>query len=172
MAVGQKIGATLATKYGLVNNGKYVGCKIALGNDPSKKISVSNVFEQIIFIDGKEEKGRHDIAAEIKSLKPIKETKDGIEAVLTFTDVKTSDIFISQKELETGWVKFLKMFLNSSSNKGSAQTQYDVAKEKYHYICSFLTAFVSKYDSDDISWLRRFNTDHSLAIEALVKKFD
>lgn len=56
-----KVGAALATRYGLVVGGQYAGCKIALGNPPTEKVSVANSFSQIIFLHENEEIARYNI---------------------------------------------------------------------------------------------------------------
>ena len=51
----KKLGAALATSYGVVSSGEYNGCRIALGNPPKKKVSTAYNFSQMIFIkDDKE----------------------------------------------------------------------------------------------------------------------
>jgi hypothetical protein len=87
-----KVGATLATRYASVVNGKYSACKIALGNPPHEKISVADSFSQIIFLNENEEMGRYNIATDFASIEYNATSATGYRCTLTFANGETSEI--------------------------------------------------------------------------------
>lgn len=100
----EEFGASMATKYGVVVDGQYEKCSIALGNPPKKKVETADSFSQIIFIQEKETKGRLDINEGILDLE-YKETiqfpatgADGYRCKITFFngDTCTVDLFPSK----------------------------------------------------------------------------
>ena len=101
----KKIGATLATRYGVVSSGKYKGCDIVLGNPPTKKISTSYSFSQMIFLDDKEEVARLDILSDIEDIK-FSETfeypasgHNGYRCTITFTNGDTCQADLSPSKI-------------------------------------------------------------------------
>lgn len=98
-----KVGATLATKYGSVADGKYAGCMIALGNAPTEKVSVTNSFSQIIFLNENNEIARYNISdiLDIKYLETITfpaTGQNGYRCQITFPTGETcvADLFPSK----------------------------------------------------------------------------
>ena len=92
----EQAAASLATKYGVVSEGKYEGCKIALGNPPDEKVTTANTFSQIIFVDGKEEAGRYNITD--LRIASLGETEKGIELVIFFNQDEKSIFTLAKKE--------------------------------------------------------------------------
>ena len=94
----KKVGASLATRYGIVSSGKYLNCHIAMGNPPKAKVSTANNFSQIIFLKDKEEVARFNILSEILDIKYMETIqfpatgKDGYRCKITYLDGNTSDV--------------------------------------------------------------------------------
>lgn len=86
----EKLGASLATRYGKVVEGKHQGCSIILGNDPQKKVEVKNSCTQIAFLDDqKKTQGRYDIQKEILEVKYEEKIEIGYRCELTFQNGET-----------------------------------------------------------------------------------
>lgn len=100
----KKVGATLATRYGVVSGGKYEGCKIAMGNPPTEKVTAANSFSQMIFLKENEEVARLNIAREIidvaytETIQFPETGADGYRCTITFADGDTCqfDLFPSR----------------------------------------------------------------------------
>ncbi|MBQ8298279.1 MAG: hypothetical protein IJX99_00110 [Clostridia bacterium] len=94
----KKLGASLATRYGVVSGGKYEGCHIALGNPPKEKVSTAYSFSQLLFLKDKEEVVRFNIATEILDVEYIETIqfeatgKDGYRCKITFPDGDTCEV--------------------------------------------------------------------------------
>ncbi len=93
-----KVGATLATRYASVVNGKFVGCNISLGNPPHEKISVANSFSQVIFLKGNEEMGRYNIATDLEDIEYLGTSELGYRCTLTFTNAETSEFDLTKEK--------------------------------------------------------------------------
>lgn len=100
----KKVGASLATRYGVVSAGKYEGCKIALGNPPTAKVTTADSFSQMIFLKENEEVARLNIAEEIEDVAYTETIQfpatgaDGYRCTITFADGDTCqfDLFPSK----------------------------------------------------------------------------
>ncbi len=94
----KKLGAKLATLYGVVSSGEYEGCNFAMGNPQKAKVSTANSFSQIIFIKDDEETARFNIGKDIidieytEIIKFPKTGKDGFRCKLTFEKGDTCDV--------------------------------------------------------------------------------
>jgi len=117
----KKVGATLATRYGVVSSGKYKGCDIVLGNPPTQKISTSYSFSQMIFLADKEEVARLDISSDIADIK-FSETftytatgHDGYRCIITFRDGDTCQADLSPSRIQ--------VFYSSVKSVMSEETQ-------------------------------------------------
>ena len=158
MGFMEKLGATLATKYGEVTEGRHEGCVVALGNPPDKKVSATNKFTQIIFLEDKETKGRYDIGSQAKALHFVESDHDSVTVVIDFADGDSSTIVLSTPKEDSGVVSLIKGQLGLKSatkvNKdGTTQTDNDV---KYHNIKTFLLTFVDNYAGDDVIKVRDY----------------
>ena len=96
MGFMEQAAASLATKYGVVSEGKYEGCKIAMGNPRDAKVTAANSFSQVIFIDGKEEAGRYDITK--LRIASLGENEKGIELIIFFNDEEKSIFTLEKKD--------------------------------------------------------------------------
>ena len=94
----KKLGAKLATRYGVVSSGNYAGCSFAMGNPPKEKVTTANSFSQIIFIKNDEETARFNIGKDIidieysETIKFPNTGKDGFRCILTFQNGETCDV--------------------------------------------------------------------------------
>ena len=94
----KKLGAKLATRYGVVSSGEYDGCSFAMGNPPKAKVTAAYSFSQMIFIKNDEEAARFDIGKEIidveytETIKFPKTGRDGFRCKLTFEKGDTCDV--------------------------------------------------------------------------------
>ncbi len=100
----KKLGAKLATRYGVVSSGEYAGCSFVMGNPPKEKVTTAYTFSQIIFLKDDEEKARFDIGKDIidveytETIKFPKTGNDGFRCTITYKDGATCevDLFPSQ----------------------------------------------------------------------------
>lgn len=96
----KKLGASLATRYGVVDSGEFKGADIAMGNPPKAKVTVAYSFSQIIFIKNNEEAARYDIGKDIIDVEYIENIKFpktgniGFKCTITFENGDTCDIIL------------------------------------------------------------------------------
>ncbi|MBE6574283.1 MAG: hypothetical protein E7652_07810 [Ruminococcaceae bacterium] len=103
----KKVGATLATKYGVVSSGKYSGFSITMGNPPKEKVSTAYSFSQMIILDSdkKEEIARLTVAQDIEDIEYIETIKfpstgnDGYRCKMTFPNGETCNIDLFPSKL-------------------------------------------------------------------------
>ena len=162
MGLMEKVGATIATKYGTVVEGKHEGTIVALGNDPSKKVAASYEFKQIIFLDGTEEKGRYDIAESFKGIKILEETEKGLKVLALFEDGEHFTLELEWKKEDNFAVGLLKTFLGA---KKADATEKEKAESKYRPIKVFMDSFFSKLSPDSAEFLLKFYQKHDILDE-------
>ena len=103
----KKLGAKLATRYGVVSSGDYAGCDMAMGNPPKAKVTTAYTFSQIIFIKNDAEAARYDIGKDIidveytETIKFPKTGKNGFRCKLTFKDGDTCDVDLFPSQVRT-----------------------------------------------------------------------
>ena len=153
MGFMEKVGATLATKYGTVVEGKHKGTIVALGNDPSKKVELTNSFSQIIFLDGTEEKGRYNIADSFKIIRIEKETQKGLMVKGLFTDGEEFTLELEWKAEDSVGTGLLKSLIGA---KKTNATEQEKAENKYRPIKTFMSTFFSKLSPDSAKFLLDF----------------
>jgi len=149
MGFGEKLGATLATKYGVVTSGKYKDCQIALGNPPDKKVTTSYSFSQIIFVDGSEEKGRYDII-KVRMLVHGKDEK-GVKMSFQLEDGEICEFDLLLKQEEKFAAKLLKSFLGGG-NKDSANE----AEQKFHNVVVFFRTVLAVLVPKDVDFFEEY----------------
>ena len=94
----KKLGAKLATRYGVVSSGEYAGCSVAMGNPPTAKVTTANSSSQIIFIKNDEEAARLNIGKDVidveytATIQFPKTGNDGFRCKLTFEKGDTCDV--------------------------------------------------------------------------------
>lgn len=94
----KKLGAKLATRYGVVSSGEHEGESFVMGNPPKAKVTTANSFSQIIFIKNDEETARFNIGKDIidveysETIKFPKTGKDGFRCKITFENGDTCDV--------------------------------------------------------------------------------
>lgn len=94
----KKLGAKLATRYGIIPSGKYKDCHIALGNAPKEKVSVANSFSQVIILNKDEELARFNIAKDIEDIEYAETIQfpatgnDGYRCKITFADGNNCEV--------------------------------------------------------------------------------
>lgn len=158
MGFMEKAGATIATKYGTVIEGKHKGTVVALGNDPTEKVSVTNQFKQIIFLDGTEEKGRYDIHESFKSLELVGNTDKGFKMLATFNDGEHFVLELEWKKEDNYAMRLFKIFIGA---KKAEETPKEKAEAKYRPIKVFTNSFFEKLNVETAEFLLK-----------LYKKFD
>ncbi len=151
MGFMEKLGATIATKYGSVTEGKHKDCLVALGNPPDQKVTTSNKFTQIIFLENKETMGRYDIGIEAKALRILANDADSCTVAIDFADGESCTIVLTTPKEDNAAVSLLKKnFGLKSATKvnanGTTETDNSV---KYHNIKTFLLTFIDNYANDD-----------------------
>ena len=159
MGFMEKLGATIATKYGTVIEGKHEGTIVALGNDPSKKIEATNKFTQIIFLDGTDEKGRYDIEENFKSIKILGETEIGLKVLGLFKDGESFVLELEWHKDDTFLVGLLKMLMGT---KKADATPEEIAEKKYRPIKTFMDTFLTKQTRDTAEFLISFYKKHGI----------
>lgn len=169
MGFMEKLGATIATKYGTVTEGVYKGTQVALGNEPNKKVEFTDRFEQIIFLDGTEEKGRHNIGDEIIGVLINSESENGLDVAAMFKD-EQKFMFVLEWKKEDGIAKdILKQFLGA---KKPNQTQKEKNEDKYHHIKTFVLSVFTKLTPDSVEFLEAFYQKHDIMDEVSEKMFN
>lgn len=165
MGFMEKAAATLATKYGVVTQGQYQGCQIALGNPPDKKVATSTSFTQIIFVDGNEEKGRYDI---VKLRMSVKGHNDkGVQMAVLFSDGKTCQFDLLLKQEDKFWVKILKTFLGQKGGfNDNAEQQQNL---KFHNMVVFFNNTGLCMDAAAIDFFEGYFMDNDV-LDDLSKK--
>lgn len=132
-----KIGATLATKYGEVIDGKHNGTTVALGNDPKKSVGLETSYSQIIFLDGSTEKGRYNIGNDVVALRINSYCYDSISVTVDYSDSESSVIELRALEDETEKTLFKKesgagaFSSNGSKSIAKVYSQPDPAAKKF-----------------------------------------
>lgn len=114
MGFMEQAAAKLSTKYGTVAEGKHKGCQIALGNDPSQKVELTDGFSQIIFVDGTEEKGRYNIAGGFQKIEILSSDEKGLQMKLNFADGEMCSFLLetAAAKKESVVVSIMKIFTN------------------------------------------------------------
>lgn len=153
MGFMEKVGATIATKYGTVIEGKHQGNVVALGNDPSKKVEATYSFSQIIFLDGTDEKGRYDIKEDFKAVKVLEETEKGLKVLALFANDEHFTLELEWKKEDSFAVGLLKTFLGA---KKADETEQEKAEKKYRPIKVFMESFFVKLTPDTAGFLLSF----------------
>ncbi len=123
MGIMEKVGAKIATKYGIVTQGKHSGCQIALGNEPGKKVEVANHFEQIIFVDGTEEKGRYDIIRDICGLVMCSHDERYFQFMLLFANDEKLEFNLEIRQEDKPVTGMLKNLLGQKTTMGSSEAE-------------------------------------------------
>lgn len=167
MGFMEKVGATIATKYGTVIEGKHEGTVVALGNDPTKKVQTTNEFKQIIFLDGTEEKGRYDIDESISGIKILGETENGLKVVARFNNGEHFTLELEWKKEDNFAVGLLKTLLGA---KKADATDKEKAESKYRPIKTFMHSFFSKLTSDSAEFLLNFYQKYDI-LDDINRKF-
>ncbi len=116
----KKLGAKLATRYGVVSSGKYEGAGFAMGNPPKAKVTTANSFSQIIFIKNDEEAARFNIGKDIIDVE-YSETitfpqtgKDGFRCKLTFKDGETCDVDLFPSQIRVLYLNLKVIMLEAT----------------------------------------------------------
>lgn len=166
MGFMQKLGATIATKYGTVIEGKHAGCQVALGNDPKAKIETVDAFTQIIFLDGTDEKGRYDIEEYIEKLEVLGETEKGIKTDIFFTDGEhlVFELEWKSQKRDSAVAGIAKAFFGLKST--ATATEEQIINESFRPIKVFSNTFCAKFTVDAAdSLLRLFEKNNLLSLE-------
>ena len=155
MGFMEKLGATLATKYGVVTTGKHGGCQIAMGNPPNKKVETSYSFEQIIFVMEKEEQGRYNIVDDLKCIHVMGNDDKGVQMQMLFSNDDYCEFTLRFTPPENKVVKLLKSF-----NGGNSGPQ--TAEQKFHNMIVFFRNTFVKMLPSDISFFEQYFSDNGV----------
>ena len=166
MGFMEKLGATLATKYGVVTSGKHGGCQIALGNAPDKKVETASTFEQIIFLMDKEERGRYDIAHDLKCLHVDGTDEYGINMQILFQNDDYSEFTLRFTPEENKAVKMLKAF--GGGKASGSQTP----EQKFHNIIVFFRNTMVRMLPSDIDFFEKYFSDNGVLDELTQRLID
>ena len=169
MGFMEKVGATLATKYGTVTDGIYKGTQVALGNEPNKKVEFTDKFTQILFLDGTDEKGRHDIEKDIMGVSIVSESENGLSVEVLFHNNEHLTFILEWKKDDTFAKGLVKQFLGA---KKVNQTEQEINENKYHPIKTFVFSVWPKLTSDSVDFLQNFYQNHSILDKNSIKMFD
>lgn len=118
----KKLGAKLATRYGVVSSGEFEGADMAMGNPPTAKVTTANSFSQIIFIKNDEEAARYDIVKDIidleynTTIKFPKTGKEGFRCTLTFVGGDTCEVDLFPSQVRTLYSN-LKVIMGEDTDK-------------------------------------------------------
>lgn len=133
MGFMEKVVAGLATKYGVVTEGRHTGAEVALGNDPNQKVSVADSFEQVLFVKDKEEQGRYTIAGDIEAVDFLGDNAEGLQVKICYNDGNYSLftlIYVQEDD-------FKKSLVKSLLGQKTAVTDEQKKAQKYRRIAVF-----------------------------------
>lgn len=165
MGFMEKVGATLATKYGVVTGGKHEGCQVAMGNPPEKKVEAAYSFSQVIFVEGNEEKGRYNIA----QLRMVVNgnNEQAVQMRVFFNESEYSDFDLQLHKEDNIGVKLLKSFFGQ---KGGASASPQEQKElKFHNMIVFFQNTLACMRKQDVDFFEGYFMDNDV-LNDLTKK--
>lgn len=162
MGFMEQVGATLATKYGVVTSGKYEGCQIAMGNPPEKKVETTRSFSQIIFIEGNEEKGRYDLA-KIRLMTMRGHNEKGVQMTARFADGETCEFDLLLRPEDKFWVKALKTFMGQKG--GFSDSVQDAKKLKFHNMQVFCQHTFTLMTEKEVDFFEAYFIDNDVMDE-------
>ena len=165
MGIMEKLGATLATKYGVVTAGKHQGCQIAMGNEPTKKVETANSFSQIIFVEGNEEKGRYDIAKVRMTV--VGRNEQAVQMKVVFSENETCDFDLLLHQEDKAGVKLLKSFLGQKG--GAAASSQEQKELKFHNMLVFFRNTLLVMRSQDVDFFEAYFAANDV-LDDLTKK--
>lgn len=156
MGFMEQAAAKLARKFGTVTTGKHEGCQVALGNDPSKKVEATHSFEQIIFLQGTEEKGRYNLVGDLKIMAITDVSDDGLTVAMLFSDDESAEFLLetgSKKDREMGFfTRLIKVWLGQ---KKTDLSPAEARKENVKDIKIFMNSAMILLDKDSLDILEK-----------------
>lgn len=172
MGFKEKVFETLVAKYGTVTDGIYKGTQVVLADDPNKKKGLQSTatlkFDQIAFYDGPDEKGRHDIDKDIKSVSIASASENGLNVIVLFHNDEHSS-FVLEWEQEDNSVKgIFKQFLTGKLN----QSEDAKRESKYRNIKVFVRSVYTKLSLDSVNFLQSFYREKNIMDDLSKKLFD
>lgn len=163
MGFMEKLGATLATKYGVVTSGKHGGCQIALGNAPDKKVEAAYSYEQMIFLMEKEERGRYDIVRDLKCLHVDGTDEYGVNMQILFENDDYSEFTLRFTPEENKVAKILKAI------GGGKASGPQTPEQKFHNMIVFFQNTMVKMLPSDIDFFEKYFSDNGV-LDDLTKR--
>lgn len=174
MGFMDKLGATIATKYGTVIEGKHegnvVGLGVGSGSDASeKKVQTVVIPNQVVFFDGTEEKARYDIGDNFKprGVNVLGETEKGLKVCVFFNSGEHFTIELEWQKEDSPLEDTVKKLLGF---KKMDATKQEKAEKKYHNIKTFMQAFYTKLSPETAEFLLAFYDKHGI-LDDLNKEF-
>lgn len=165
MGIKEKIGATIATKYGTVIEGKHKGTVVALGigsgDEASTKVEFVDGFNQIVFFDGTKEKARYGIDKNfgLAAINILEKTDNGIKVKAAFNDEQYFIFELEWKKEDSFIVDLIKKLLGF---KKVDESKTEKAESKYRPIKVFMGAFYTKLSPETAQFLLSFYEKHNI----------
>jgi len=158
MGFMQKVGATLATKYGVVTGGKHEGCQVAMGNPPEKKVETAHSFSQIIFVEGNEEKGRYNIT----KLRMVVngQNEQAVQMRILFNESEFCDFDLLLHKEDNVGVKLLKSFFGQKG--GANATPQQQQELKFHNMLVFFRNTFACMRNQDVDFFEGYFMDNDV----------
>ena len=165
MGLMEQAAAKLAAKYGTVQEGKYKGFEIAFGNDPSKPVEAGKKFEQIIFLESTDEKGRHNMKEDIKLFVITAESAEGVTVIIKWNDDEESVALLPVKKEDSFVGGLLKSFIKKQPTDEAGKN-----KEKYGRIADFFELTLTQCSPNTIKWYLDFIEKYQLKPQEYIDK--
>jgi len=166
MGLMEQAAAKLAAKYGTVQEGKYKGFEIAFGNEPNKPVEVGKKFEQIIFLEDTEEKGRHTMKEDIAQFAMTAESAEGVTVIIKWKDGEESTALLPVKKEDSFFAGLVKSFFGKKQPTDEAGKN----KETYGRIADFFELTLPQCNAPTIAWYLSFLEKYQLKSEEYIKK--
>lgn len=175
MGFGEKLGATLATKYGVVTSGKYKDCQLAMGNPAGeKKVETTNRFSQIILVEGNEEKGRYEINKMLMMVHG--NNAEGVQMSFRAEDGTICEFDLLLRPKDKMWMKLVRTFfgqkggIKSTSEGGVEATLQEEKNLRFHNIKVFFEHVLVCLRNEDVDFFEEYFMENDV-LDDMTKKF-
>ena len=152
MGFMDRVGAKIATKYGVVTSGRHAACQVALGNPPGKAVETAGGFKQIIFVEGASEKGRYDIINDLAGFALLGHDERAFQVMLMFRDKETCEFNLEIRQPDKAVAGLVKGFLGQKTT--SNMSPQEALEQQYRGVKVFLQNTALKFVPDDLKVFR------------------
>lgn len=170
MGFMNKVGAKLATKYGTVTRGKHSGCQIALGNPPTKAVEAAYSFDQIIFVEGAEEKGRYNILEDLVGFAVLSHDEHAFQMMLMFKTEETCEFNLEIRKEDKPLTGLVKSFLGQKTT--ASASEQEKLELQYRGVKVFLQNTAYRMLPKDLKFFRSYLGDRDLLDDLTNKIID